>query len=260
MRYTTGLMAGLGLLLAMMLCSPAPVHAGWGYGPDNIWDAAKNGDLPKVKQYLKADPKLLNALSQYHNNTPLEAAALGGHAEVFTYLLAQGAAVDKKTLMHYASARGNLSIIRAALATGADINAFDKYGETPLMWAVDDAWPLDWKPADVPKLDAIRLLVKSGANVNAKNPLTGETPVMHVLSSDALAVIQYLVENGADVNAKSKHGDSALLGARSLDVLRYLVNKGGDVRAKNDRGDTVFLRIAGGWDTGDNQLSFIIRG
>jgi ankyrin repeat protein len=70
-------------------------------------------------------------------------------------------------------------------------------------------------------LNAVRLMLDRGADVNAVDPL-GRTPLMYAAASDLLPldVVELLVERGADVKAKDAHklgGDSGLT---VLDIAR----------------------------------------
>ena len=83
---------------------------------------------------------------------------------------------------------GDLKAVRAILDHGADVNASDPLGRTPLMYAVG---------SDILPLDAVKLLVERGADVNARDThkdgvdsgmtaldiarLHGETPIVEYL-------------------------------------------------------------------------------
>lgn len=75
---------------------------------------------------------------------------------------------------------GEIRAVRLMLDRGADVNAFDPLGRTPLMYAaVSDALPLD----------VVKLLIKRGADVNAKD--------RHANSADAgLTVLDIAKKNG----------------------------------------------------------------
>jgi len=83
---------------------------------------------------------------------------------------------------------GDLNATRAILARGADANAFDSLGRTPLMYAAG---------SDILPFDTVKLLVERGADVNARDAhkqggdsgltvldiarLHGDTPIVEFL-------------------------------------------------------------------------------
>lgn len=86
--------------------------------------------------------------------------------------------------------------------------------------------------------DVARLLVKHGADPNARND-SGMTP-LHLANSPVMA--QVLVELGADVNAKSDAGQSPLCvlaaEADGYDSMQVLIEAGADPVIKDDYGQT----------------------
>ena len=152
-----------------------------------------------------------------------------------------------RTDLHYAVRKGDLENIRALLARGADVNARDKEGMTPL------AFNLDATPDQATATAITRMLIAAGADVNLKDE-TETTPLQ-------LAVYQYedrkgelvrvLLEAGADANAADDYGTTVLMHAvhaanqeaALTKNLRALIRAGADVNARNTLGQTA-LSIA----------------
>jgi ankyrin repeat protein len=106
-----------------------------------IWEAAALGDDERVADLVRADPALVNAWST-DGWTPLALAAFFAPAETVRVLLDAGgdvAAVARNTMLvqplHAAVAARNVEAVRLLLERGADPNARQQVGYTPLMGA-----------------------------------------------------------------------------------------------------------------------------
>jgi ankyrin repeat protein len=134
-----------------------------------IHDAAKAGDLEKVKALLKANPDLVNSKDK-EGETPLHlTVSWGKHGkEIAELLLTNKADINAMDLhgtpLHYAAAKGDTNMAALFLANKADIDAKDNGGGTPLGWAVVNN-----------REDMVELLLTNKANVNAKDN-EGRTP------------------------------------------------------------------------------------
>ena len=124
------------------------------------------------------------------------------------------------------------------LEAGAGVNARDKNGETALMWAS--------RQGDV---DRVKLLIKSGADVNAIDDAFGHTALMKANTAE---VAQLLINAGAEINLCAKYGWTAL--EQSVDYGQYekikiLLAAGADVNARNTcDGKTALMEACGrGW-------------
>jgi len=69
--------------------SPSQDNATESNSQPDFWEAAQHGDLARVQQLLRTDPRLLNAPK--HGRTALYLAAFAGHYQVCAYLLQEGA-------------------------------------------------------------------------------------------------------------------------------------------------------------------------
>ncbi|MDD5679308.1 MAG: ankyrin repeat domain-containing protein [Kiritimatiellae bacterium] len=135
---------------------------------------------------------------------------------VFATGCSQGPTVYK-TIQESARA-GDLADVNRHLKKGADINARDGDGMTPLMWAAYKG-----------KLDVVKCIVTQNADVNAMVYFNGKARSALMLASDngRLAVVNFLVDHGAKIyEANCFLPLTALLAAYyHADVAKYLVSQ-----------------------------------
>jgi ankyrin repeat protein len=258
-----------------------------------VFEAVGRGDLAAVRALVSADSALVAARDQAQN-TPLHVAARAGPTEVVTLLLARGADVNaanyqQETPLHWATlgnrhgvvelllrrggrvdprqsygrtplllvARetGNLEMARRLLDAGADVNARDRFGSTPLELSA-------WRGFR----DVVDLLLDRGATVPADARAAGEMLAMaaerglerlfRLLSGrvpvptgddgaamlraaaggGSAAIVGILVGRGLDANARDRYGRTALHYAAEngrTEAVRLLLERGAqpDVRS-----------------------------
>jgi cytohesin len=172
----------------------------------------------------------------------------------FVILLVGGCA----TALHQAVKENDIETVRKLIDQGADVNATTS-GNTPLFWAGDNkaiAELLIAKGANVnarnwhgttPLLGAVtlhhwgvaELLISKGADVNAKGEREA-TPLL--LAAQHPPTAEMLILKGADVNAKDKDGHTPLhaaaFGFGGEGLTKLLIDKGADVNAKDWYGET----------------------
>ncbi len=188
--------------------------------------AGRPGGAPVVKLLLDrgADPNLTTVTS------PLFDAAIAGDAATMELLLARGVAtktfggaalglaarsscsrcvellaaenLDKGAYtgaLGILAYLGNVSLVRLALSHGADVNAVDGRGRTPLMYAaISDFLPLD----------VMKLLIERGADVNAKSQHkesgdSGQTALDLARLRGNTPIVELLIKSGAASTASS---------------------------------------------------------
>ena len=96
--------------------------------------------------------------------------------------------------IHKAAEDGNIEAVKQYLDGGADVNAKDKLGWTPLNHAAEGGHK-----------EIIELLIANGADVNAQNK-GGYTPLHTAILNDETEIAELLITKGADVNAQNGGG------------------------------------------------------
>src|SRR5687767_12347970 len=104
-----------------------------------VWEAAALGRDAALEALLAGDPSLVDAFAP-DGHLPVALAAFFGHASAVRLLLARGAAVHlaarnpmRVQPLHAAVAGRNAEAVAAILDRGADPNARQQAGYTPLM-------------------------------------------------------------------------------------------------------------------------------
>lgn len=168
-------------------------------------------------------------------------------------LVAAGADIEARndrgeTPLHVATKNRHQPVVDKLLALGADPVAVDDLDRVPRPPVCD------WTDGDFfarAPLDAVLVCIEAGADVHARGEWD-ETP-LHLLvdhgssGDDPAGIIAAFVEAGADLNARDHWGDTPLHGAvgRSTDLAAALLDAGADVNARDNRGGTPLHRIAG---------------
>jgi uncharacterized protein len=189
--------------IASLLLCPALIRA----ADLRLIDAAKNQDHAEAVRLLKEHVDV-NASSP-DGATALHWAVYRDDADLTAQLLRAGANVNAAnaigvTPLALAAANGSAPLVQELLAHGATPNVAANR-EPPLLLA-----------AKAGSLTAVRALLIHGAEIDAGEPLQGQTALMWAVSQRHPEVVKALVEGGANVNARSR-------------TSRLLVNRGGAV-------------------------------
>ena len=116
-----------------------------------------------------------------------------------------------------AAQANDAAIMRELVAHGADPNVPTSQGTTPLMVAAGIGHlPGMSRSTEANALEAVKLCVELGADVNAVNK-TGDT-ALHGAAYRHFAdsIVQFLVDRGAKLNAKNKRGWTPLVIAEGI--------------------------------------------
>lgn len=115
---------------------------------------------------------------------------------------------------------------RRLIKSGADINAHDASGITPLHIA-----------AATGQLEMVMLFISDGVKIDPRSN-EGVTPLYLAARNDHPSISLLLIDNGANVNARTQSGYTPLLIASiegHLDEVKMLLEHHADVNAKDDK-------------------------
>jgi ankyrin len=212
--------------------------------------AADNGSTAMMRLLLDAgaDPNASDPAGE----TMLMIAARVGVADAVRLLLERGATVDARdqaynqTALMIAVRENHTALVRMLIERGADVNAQTRVSLTP-AWILPNSVPgfsngvgiyrggppergirppipgglspLLYAARDG-RVDAARLLLDAGADVNLADP-NAITPLISAIVNNRVEVARLLVERGADINAADWYGRTPLWSAvetRNMDV------------------------------------------
>jgi len=227
-----------------------------------LLEAAEHGNAGLVKQLLLQGANVDAEDSK--GWTPLIFAARSGNEGIVHSLIAHGADVNHRTFTEtgstalcFAIAGSNLTVIQDFLDHGAAVDGKGRNGMTPLIYAaahgqakqakflisrgakvdlfglVDSrgsTWNALMTAADSEGLEMLELLLKEGANLEAKNN-SGDTALMEIAKRSHPVSVKFLINNGANVNARGPLGHTALIYAAyngMVENIRLLLAAGAD--------------------------------
>ena len=161
----------------------------------------------------------INTLHYLWGITPLHLAAIQAPMSIdYTNYGRVIREEDKKVLVSVQDGREEIErIINYLIDNGADVNAVDNYGNTPLLYAafLNEPFNIDgnvwFYPRNIENI--IELLINKGAKINKHNWFK-ITPLMWASRRSTPEMIQKMIDKGADINARTDSGRTALDFAR----------------------------------------------
>lgn len=177
--------------------------------------------------------------------TPLGLACNLNHFEMVKYLVEIGAKINVDHLdvtpspLLDACKNGNIQLIEYLIAHGADVDMIDR----PWTWSLRSV--LDHPNA----VKLVQCLIDHGANVKARDAY--KKSVLHNISHDRhrdvnIDAVRLLIENGADVNAKDHQGVTPIFEAidkLNFKLIRLFVENGANLNTVYFGGITVLDKI-----------------
>lgn len=132
--------------------------------------------------------------------------------------------------LHAAVRSANLEDVKRLVAAGADVNAPDALGSTPLLMA---AWSGNTEIAS--------FLVAHGADVNALQPQTHSTALEYAVLTGRTAMVQLLLQAGARIDTRYRDNQTILqiaAAAGNPQIVSLLLAAGMDIGSVDVNGNT----------------------
>lgn len=235
-----------------------------------LYLAAAKGNEKTVSRLLLAgaDPNL-KSNSHGTRMTPLMAAASANHAGIVKLLIASGARLEdknaeidpastqEKTALHFAASSVGVETLKALLLAGANVNAEDSTGSTPICYAAlagnvaavkvlsENGAGLNVRPKRAFSLIACAVISKSDNlldllfQLGAKLAPNDPAPLQRAISNRDASAVQKLLRHGANPDATDSLGFTALMLAAkfgAVDIVKSLLAAGAKTDTKNRDG------------------------
>jgi ankyrin repeat protein len=208
---------------------------------EDIWAAAKTGDIESVKDFLAKGVKVDSR--DESGTTPLSMAALTGEVETVKYLIGKGADVNARnnensTALHGAAFLGQVDVVKLLLENDADSTIRNVRGEAPL-----DSASAPWQQIE----GFVRLIAGFlQIQIDMEAVKTGRPRVAAILRGNDgtpdndpgmnIVALKEYVAAGKDVNARDK-AELTLLArsamAGDVEGVKYLLSQDADPNLPN---------------------------
>ena len=144
---------------------------------------------------------------------------------------------QKRYALHTMAVAGEKKHLTTLISAGADINAADENGYTPLHYACIEG-----------HLGCVQALLEKGARTDAKDE-NGYTPLARALELGQAATVKEFVRRGIGLGTVDPRGRTLLMGAiqcNMLEVVADLLGKNPDINAVDAQGETALHKAAYG--------------
>ncbi len=207
--------------------------------------ACRGGFLQLAKLLLDhgADPNYIPPNGQH----PLEIAVFSKDLKMFQLLLDNKANPDApsrnevhnggNSILHLLcnNAKERLPFLQAILKTDVNLNPKNNFDITPIRLCYDGSY-------NAYDSNALKAMIAAGADVNIADK-NGVTPLISTIYRSNLEAMQLLIKAGADVNARTRYNDqTALMVAASSrapqEIFECLLGAGVDPAARSRDGKT----------------------
>ncbi|CAG0910203.1 unnamed protein product, partial [Cyprideis torosa] len=218
------------------------------------WDSSladEKNQLQCVKVLVEAGANVLHRDRSGHN--ALRYATRKHYMSIAQYLLTVDPSLCRvknsqgKTALHNAADKAQPALISFLLQNGADVEAEDKWKQTPLLSAIG------WRTSpseEGDRLQCVKVLVEAGANTRHRN-MKGRNALRCATGKKYLLIVQYLLTVDPSLClVKNSRGETALKLFRAaewglVDSLSLLLQHGAQVDEEDEEKLTPLLLAIG---------------
>jgi ankyrin repeat protein len=179
------------------------------YNFDRAASAASRGDIATLKLYLDSKKIDVNKRAAGSSVSLLHHAVIHGHLETARFLLDRGANpnaenIQGQTPLMFLTASSDFSAEMADLlfGAGAQPSYTAKTGQNALLTATSNS---------ASSREAIDWLVSKGVNIHSPSSEVLIPPVFNAVAVKNLGVLQAYLDNGTDLAARDNDGNSILM-------------------------------------------------
>ena len=124
-------------------------------------------------------------------------------------------------LIHSAT-HGDIAKVEKLIEKKADVNAIDRWQNTPLMLAAENA-----------HIEIVVLLIDAGAQVNIQNNRFGINALMVASRNGHIEIVNLLIEKGADINIIDREYTALIYASENghIEIVKLLIENNADISA-----------------------------